>query len=376
MTGVSAALISGLPVMDVAGRLRRARAAVVELGCDALLVSSLVNVRYLCGFTGSAGLLVIGPDDAVLVTDGRYATQAPAEIAAAAVPVRVEVRPASDQGQVLAELARGWRRLGLEAEHITWGRQRHFARTWAGAVELVATDGLVESLRLRKDAGELARIAAAAHIADQALQNVRGALDAGPTEAELALDLDMEMRRLGASAPAFETIVAAGPNGAEPHHHPSSRRVEPGDLVVVDFGARLDGYCSDMTRCLWAGAGPEPVPARLAGILEVVLAAQAAGVATVADGRPAAEVDRACRQVIEAAGLGEFFVHSTGHGVGLDVHEAPWAAAASEDILLSGQVVTVEPGVYIPGFGGARIEDTVVVTGSGCEVLTTTPKQA
>ena len=304
--------------------------------------------------------------------------------------------PASGQGEVLARLVGGAHRLGLEAEHISWGRQRQFARTWAGGVELVATEGLVEGLRQRKDAGELARIATAARIADQALESVRGLLDtkstgtkstgtgssgsgstgSGSTEAGLALALDTEMRRLGASAPAFETIVAAGPNGAEPHHHPSSRPIERGDLVVVDFGARFDGYCSDMTRCLWAGDGPGRAPARLATVLSVVLAAQEAGVGAVGDGVPAADVDRACRRVVEEAGMGEYFVHSTGHGVGLDIHEAPWARAASGDILCSGQVVTVEPGVYIPGLGGARIEDTVVVTGSGCEVLTLTPKQA
>jgi Xaa-Pro aminopeptidase len=377
--------------MDVPGRLRRLRGAMSEQGCEALLISHLVNVRYLSGFSGSAGVLVVRADDVVLVTDGRYATQAPAELEAAGAPVEVEVAPGTAQGEVIARLVGGAHRLGLEAEHISWGRQRQFARTWAADVELVATEGLVEGLRRRKDAGELARIATAARIADQALQSVRGLLDANPTdigptgigltgigltEAGLALALDTEMRRLGASAPAFETIVAAGPNGAEPHHHPSPRPIERGELVVVDFGARFEGYCSDMTRCLWAGDGPGPAPNGLATVLSVVLAAQEAGVGAVADGVPAAEIDRACRRVIEDAGMGEYFVHSTGHGVGLDIHEAPWARAVSDDILCSGQVVTVEPGVYIPGLGGARIEDTVVVTGSGCEVLTLTPKQA
>jgi len=377
--------------MDVPGRLRRLRGAMSEQGCEALLISHLVNVRYLSGFSGSAGVLVVRTDDVVLVTDGRYATQAPAELEAAGAPVEVEVAPGTAQGEVIARLVGGAHRLGLEAEHISWGRQRQFARTWAADVELVATEGLVEGLRRRKDAGELARIATAARIADQALQSVRGLLDANPTdigptgigltgigltEAGLALALDTEMRRLGASAPAFETIVAAGPNGAEPHHHPSPRPIERGELVVVDFGARFEGYCSDMTRCLWAGDGPGPAPNGLATVLSVVLAAQEAGVGAVADGVPAAEIDRACRRVIEDAGMGEYFVHSTGHGVGLDIHEAPWARAVSDDILCSGQVVTVEPGVYIPGLGGARIEDTVVVTGSGCEVLTLTPKQA
>ncbi len=365
-----------LPAMDVAGRLGRLRAAMEERGCDALLVCNLANIRYLSGFTGSAALLVVRAGDAVLVTDGRYATQAPSELEAAGAPVGVEVRPASQQGDLLAELAGGPGRLGLEAEHISWGRQRRFRETWARDVELVATKDLVERLRQRKDGGELARIAAAAHIADQALENVRGILDGTPTEKDLALALDTEMRRLGAAGPAFETIVAAGPSAAEPHHHASPRPIEPGDLVVVDFGARVDGYCSDMTRCLWAGGGPHGAPADLVDLLGVVRAAQEAGVGAVADGVPAVDVDRACRELVGAAGMGEYFVHGTGHGVGLDIHEAPWVGAASEDILCSGQVVTVEPGVYIPGLGGARIEDTVVVTGSGCEVLTLTPKQA
>ena len=369
-----------MPAMDVPGRLSRLRAAMGGHGHEALLVSNLVNIRYLSGFRGSAALLLVRPDDAVLVTDGRYATQARAELERAGVAARVEVRPAHQQGEVLGELARGLARLGLEGEHVSWGLQRRFSQSWASDIELVATKDLVEQLRQGKDAGELARVAAAARTADHALQNVRGMLDAGRSECDFALALDTEMRRLGAAGPAFETIVAAGPNGAEPHHHPSPRPVGRGELVVVDFGAVVDGYCSDMTRSLWAGPGPGPGagrgPAELARAYSVVLAAQEAGLAAVADGAAAAEVDRACREVVGAAGMGEYFVHGTGHGVGLDIHEAPWVGAASEDILCSGQVVTVEPGVYIPGLGGARIEDTVVVTGSGCEVLTLTPKQA
>ena len=379
MTEVSAHLLD-MPAMDVPGRLSRLRAAMGGHGPEALLVSNLVNIRYLSGFSGSAALLLVRPDDAVLVTDGRYATQARAELERAGVAARVEVRPAHQQGEVLGELARGLARLGLEGEHVSWGLQRRFSQSWASDIELVATKDLVEQLRQGKDAGELARVAAAARTADHALQNVRGMLDAGRSECDFALALDTEMRRLGAAGPAFETIVAAGPNGAEPHHHPSPRPVGRGELVVVDFGAVVDGYCSDMTRSLWAGPGPGPGagrgPAELARAYSVVLAAQEAGLAAVADGAAAVEVDRACREVVGAAGMGEYFVHGTGHGVGLDIHEAPWVGAASEDILCSGQVVTVEPGVYIPGLGGARIEDTVVVTGSGCEVLTLTPKQA
>jgi Xaa-Pro aminopeptidase len=236
-------------------------------------------------------------------------------------------------------------------------------------------------LRVHKSQAELARLAAAAAVADGALATVEAGLAGAsgcadlPTEAGLALALDTEMRRLGADAPAFATIVASGPSGAEPHHRPGDRRLAPGDLVVVDFGAVVEGYCSDMTRVLVVG-GPDGVPAELRRAAAVVLAAQDAGLSAVGDGVPAAEVDRACREVVEAAGLGDLFVHGTGHGVGLDIHEAPSVARTSADILSCGQVVTVEPGVYIPGLGGVRTEDTVVVTEAGCQILTLTPKQA
>jgi Xaa-Pro aminopeptidase len=361
--------------MDQAGRTKRAREAMATAGCDALLVSNLVNVRYLTGFSGSAGMLLIRPDDAILVTDGRYATQAPAELARAGAVAEVRALPAADQLGVVAELTLATPRVGLEADHITWGRQRHYVRGWARGRKLVATTGLVEGLRQRKDAGEVARIAGAAAIADRAFASVCPMLEQGLTEAEVALALDTEMRRLGAEAPAFDTIVASGPNGAEPHHRPSSRPVAPGDLVVLDFGARVEGYCSDMTRTVRAGGGAS-LPDELRRVVTAVLASQDAGLSAVRDGARGSEVDRACREVVEAAGWGDFFMHGTGHGVGLDIHEAPSLARPSKDILCSGHVVTVEPGVYIPGLGGARTEDTVVVTDAGCEVLTLTPKQA
>ncbi len=234
------------------------------------------------------------------------------------------------------------------------------------------TIGLVESLRRVKDAGELARLQAAATIADAALAGVRPLMEDAPTEAAFGLALDTEMRRLGASGPSFETIVASGPNGAMPHHRPDGRRIAPGEPVVLDFGATVDGYCSDMTRTVWVG---ELGDADLQRAVEVVAESQAAGVATVAPGVACADVDRACRSVIAAAGWEERFVHGTGHGVGLDIHEAPSVAATSTDTLAGGHVVTVEPGVYLPGLGGVRIEDTVVVDDDGgCYPLTLTPK--
>lgn len=361
--------------MDLAKRAEMARLRMGEAGCDALLVSNLVNVRYLTGFSGSAGMLLLRPDDAVLVTDGRYALQAPAELARSGAAAHVHAVPGADQLALWPELTAGLATVGLEADHITWAHQRLYARRWGRGKKLVPTTALVEGLRVRKDAGEVARIAAAAAIADKAFAVVAAMLEGGPTEGELAAALDAEMRRLGADAAAFDTIVASGPNGAEPHHHPGGRRVGLGDLVVVDFGARVDGYCSDMTRTVRAGAS-EDVGEELRLVATVVLASQDAGLSAVRDGAAGSEVDRACREVVEASGWGEYFVHGTGHGVGLDIHEAPSLARSSADILSSGQVVTVEPGVYVPGLGGARTEDTVVVNDAGCEVLTLTPKQA
>lgn len=361
--------------MDVADRLRRARELVAEAGCEALIVSNLANVRYLTGFTGSAATLYLSGKDAVLLTDGRYAVQAPGELARSGAEAEVRAVGAGDQQAVLAQLCAGVARLGLEAEHVTWGRQRRVAEACGPGTELVPTTCLVEQLRSRKGPGELARVAAAAAIADRAFEVVGAQICPGATEVEVAVALEAEMRRQGADGPAFDTIVASGPNAAEPHHRPVTRSLAPGELVVVDFGARVDGYCSDMTRTVVVG-DLEDVPRELRRALAVVAASQEAGLCAVRSGVAGAEVDRACREVVEASGLGELFVHGTGHGVGLDIHEQPSLAGPSKDILCSGQVVTVEPGVYIPGVGGARTEDTVVVTEAGCECLTLTPKQA
>jgi len=222
-----------------------------------------------------------------------------------------------------------------------------------------------------KDDGEQDRIEAAATIADRALAEVLDLLRDGRTEAEIALALDSAMRRLGAQAPAFETIVAGGPNAAKPHARPSPRPVGQGEMVVIDFGATVDGYRSDMTRTFCVG---EP-DAKASRVYEVVRASQAAGVDAVAAGRPAAEVDAACRDLIGEAGWRDAFVHGTGHGVGLDIHEAPAVSATSTDTLSAASVVTVEPGIYLPGETGVRIEDTVVVTSQGCRALTRFPKE-
>lgn len=364
-----AALLADLEAMDVPSRLVGLRAALVEADVEALLVTSLVNIRYLTGFTGSAGLLLVRPDDATFVTDGRYRDQATEQLAAHEVRARVEIA-GSDQREVVAGAAEGIVRLGLEADRVTWADQQAYAETWFPFAELVATSGLVEDLRLVKDPGEVARIGAAAVIADTALARVRHLLDDGLTEREFGLALDTEMRHLGASGPSFETIVASGPNGARPHARPSDRRIGNGDLVVLDFGAVVDGYCSDISRTIMVGR-PSATQRRL---IEVVSEAQAAGVEAVRAGVSAAAVDAAARRVIDDAGWGEAFVHATGHGVGLEIHEAPRVASTSDATLVDGNVVTVEPGVYLPGHGGARVEDTVLVTADGCRALTQAPK--
>ncbi|MBS1839058.1 MAG: aminopeptidase P family protein [Actinobacteria bacterium] len=357
--------------MDVATRLVRLVETFDDLGCDALVVSHLTNVRYLTGFTGSAALLLVTHGGTLFVTDGRYRDRSAEELAAAGVDAEIRI-VAAEPDAVVAEAAAaaGARRIALEAAHVSWSAQRRWAGELVGDLDLIPADGAVERLRLLKDAGEVARIRAACAIADAALGNVRPQLLERPTESAFAAALDAEMRALGAADVSFETIVAAGPNGAKPHHTPSDRVIVEGDLVVIDFGALVDGYHSDMTRTVAVGeVGEERMR-----MLDVVLEAQAAGVSAVHAGVDAAVVDQACRQVIDDAGWGEAFLHSTGHGVGLDIHEEPRVGARSTATLDADQVVTVEPGVYLSGLGGVRIEDTVLVVEGGCDRLTLAPK--
>jgi Xaa-Pro aminopeptidase len=357
--------------VSVADRLAGLRRVIGDEG--SLLVSSLTNIRYLTGFTGSAGMLFVFPGAAVLLTDGRYEEQAARQISSTGTSVSVAVASRPEQKKRAAALVaeRGPERLSLEADHITWAQKEAFADDWFPSVVLCPTSGLVEGLRQVKDGEEIASLADAASKADAALAQVRPLLERGPTESTFGRTLDNAMRELGASGPSFETIVASGPNAAMPHHRPTSRRIEPGEPVVLDFGAVVDGYCSDMTRTVWVGHLDDP---QLRRAYEVVRAAQAAGVAKIRPGVACADVDRACREVIAEAGWSERFVHGTGHGVGLDIHEAPSVSSASTDTLVVGHVVTVEPGVYLPGLGGIRIEDTLVVTEDGCRPLTSTAK--
>jgi Xaa-Pro aminopeptidase len=344
-----------LAPMDVRSRLGRLRAALHDSSVDALLVTNLRNVRYLSGFTGSAGFLVITAHGAQLVTDGRYDTQGAAELEASGAPIDLLIA-GHDQREVAVDVVirAGVRRLALEARAVTWAEQRTYASEWFPDLELVATDGLVETLRIHKDAGEVARIERAAQIADDAFAAVRRGMLDGPSETEVAIALDAEIRRRGGSGVAFDTIVASGPNAAMPHHRPGARVLTRGDLVVVDFGAVVEGYRSDMTRTVALGE-PSTEQRRL---LDAVAAAQAAGVEAIGPGVAAAAVDAACRNLLRDRGLDTWFVHGTGHGVGLDIHEAPMVNARATATLTAGHVVTVEPGVYVPGLGGVRVEDT------------------
>ena len=363
--------LNDLAPMDVAARAGRLQALLGGADLDALLVTNLTNIRYLTGFTGSAALLLVLPGSLTLVTDGRYGQQATDQLAAAGVHAGIEVsgteqRKIASSAVAAADVAK----LGLEADAVTWAAQQTYASTWFPDVDLRPTTGLVAGLRLLKDDGEVDRIAAACAVADVALAEVRPRLADRPTETEFGLELDTAMRRLGAEDVSFETIVASGPNGAKPHHRPGHRTIAEGDLVVIDFGALVDGYHSDMTRTIMVGT-PSATQQRM---VDVVAESQAVGVAAVADGVPAVDVDKACRQVIDAAGWGDAFLHGTGHGVGLDIHEDPRVGQTSTAMLASRCVVTVEPGVYLPDHGGVRIEDTVVVTPDGCRPVTLTHK--
>ncbi|MEP6625544.1 MAG: aminopeptidase P family protein, partial [Acidimicrobiia bacterium] len=362
------AVVVNLTPLAIGGRMDRLRARVDDI--DALLVTRLVNVRYLTGFTGSAAMLLVTRAGATFVTDGRYRDQSADQLDAAGVTADIAIGlTQADQRAALATAADGVARLGLEADGVTWAQQRDFAAWFPGAT-LVATDGLVDGLRMVKEPGEVDRIRAACAIADDALEALLPTLAAGPTERDFALRLEFAMRERGASAVSFDPIVASGPNGAKPHARPGDRVIDAGELVVIDFGCIVDGYCSDMTRTVSVGA-PSPEARR---VCDTVLDAQQQGCDAVAVGVECAAVDRASRAAIETAGWGDAFIHGTGHGVGLEIHESPRVASTSTGTLDAGHVVTVEPGVYLPGIGGVRIEDTLVVTAEGSRALTLFPK--
>jgi Xaa-Pro aminopeptidase len=348
-------------------RADRLTAALPELGADLIVVTSLVNVRYLTGYTGSNGLALVGPDTRAFITDFRYAEQSAAEVD----PGFDRRIAALDLLEAIEEvLPGGALRLAFEDGHVTVRSHRRLRDVMPDRVELVAGGDAVDGLRRVKDTAELDHIRAAAELADDALREILEQGLSGRTEVEVATALEHAMGARGARAASFDSIVAAGAHGALPHARPRDERIGAGELVVIDWGAELDGYCSDCTRTVATGALDEQATAAY----ELVLAAQLAGLDAVRAGVGGREADAAARAVINDGGHAEHFGHGLGHGVGMEVHEAPRLSQRSEDVLGSGDVVTVEPGVYLPGRFGIRIEDLVVVAESGREILTSLPK--
>jgi Xaa-Pro aminopeptidase len=362
------------------------RDLLVQREVDAMLVTGLINIRYLTGFTGSNAALLVhawddGPDDerrTVICTDGRYLTQ----VADQVPDLRAEIARAC--ARRLIELTGEWKlgRLGFESHSVTVDEHRSYLELRSG-VELVARPGLVEQLRVVKDAHEVAMLRAACAAADAGLAALleRGGIRVDRTERQVARELEWLMFEHGAEAVGFETIVAAGANSAIPHHRPTDSVLRAGDFVKIDFGAKVGGYHSDMTRTFVLGA-PKQWQREL---YDLVWRAQAAGRAALRPGAELTAVDAAARSVIEDAGYGELFLHGLGHGVGLQIHEAPWLAKPQPGAepatrpggaatLIGGAAVTVEPGVYFSGRGGVRIEDTLVVREQEPELLTLTTK--
>ncbi len=353
-----------------ASRATALRDIMVNQQFDCFFVTNLSNVRYLTGYSGSNGTVVVTADHMILLTDGRYAEQSAIQIAEYSASATVCVGNRLVHLDVVAATVAPTGRVAFEEGDVTVARHKDLQAHWFTNAELVGVESVIEELRCVKDHAELARIELAARIADEALYAVRPLLLSEPTEQAVALALENEMRRRGAQGPAFDTIVASGPNGAKAHHEPSERTIQIGDLVVIDFGAKVDGYRSDITRTFSIGH----MSAQHHEMYDVVRIAQALGVAAVRDGIPTKDVDAACRDSITASGYGDYFTHGTGHGVGIDIHELPRVGINVPDTLATRQVVTVEPGVYLPGVGGVRIEDSVVVTAHGCRPVTNFPK--
>ena len=357
------------------GRVDRLAGLVAERELDLLLVGDLVspgdsgpdaiaNLRWLTGFSGTSGLAVVGPQERVFLTDFRYTARAAREVSS-------DFECATVDRNLIVDAAKRLRgRVGYDDAHTSVKNLRRLEEETENA-ELVAAGGLVEKLRRRKDSWEIEMIAKAARVADAALEAVFEQGVVGRTEREIMLDLHHRMRELGADDPSFPAIVAAGESSALPHHDSSDRKVRAGELLLIDFGAKAGGYCSDGTRTVATGE----VDGEVADVYELVRAAQEKGLEAVRAGISGRDADDAARQPIAAAGYAERFGHGLGHGVGLEVHEAPRLSQKSDQMLEPGDVVTVEPGVYIPERFGVRIEDLVAVTEDGCRNFSGVPKE-
>ena len=341
-----------------------------DVGVEALVVTDLVDIRWLTGFTGSNGWVVVRADSTTLGTDTRYGDRAAAETEGSAVEV-IALQQRAELSAALAATA-GLGNVGLDARSVTHAQWT----TLSGDLTLVSVDSPIATAREVKDAAEIERIEAAASAADAALSEVEhmvfGTLDFPVTEADIRDELEHRMRRHGADDRSYDTIVATGPDhAARPHHEVGRRTIVEGDTVVIDVGALVEGYHSDMTRSYVVG---EPT-AQQREIYELVRMSHAAGLDALGPGVTATAVDSACREVFVAAGYGDWYLHGTGHGVGLQIHESPFHSQASNEVIRAGNVVTVEPGLYRGGFGGIRIEDLAVVTTDGHRLLTRHPKR-
>ena len=358
--------------MDYKGRQRRLLESLHSNRLDGLLVTHLPNIRYLCGFTGSAGALLISDKKNVFFTDGRYRTQGRAEVQGCTVVVSKK-GPLADCAEWLRanrSRRRKRRRIGIESEHFTVAEHTRLAAILPRDSLLRPATALIERSRMVKDAEEIAQIRSAVLLGANLFDIILTTIRPGVRESEVAAELEYAARKAGAEGMSFPTIIAGGTRSSLPHGRASEAAISSRGFVVCDFGVILAGYCSDMTRTVYVGR-----PTDEAGrIYEAVRQAQQAAIETVRPGITVGEVDRAARKLLKKSNLDRYFTHSTGHGVGLEIHEPPRIAAGQAEILRPGMVITIEPGVYIPGKFGVRIEDMVVVTEQGCQVLTPTSK--
>ncbi len=362
--------------MDYKLRQNELRGSLASSRLDGLLVSHLPNIRYLCGFTGSAGLLLVEEAGSTFYTDVRYDTQAREEVKDAKVIIARKALPNAFGERVGARRkskAKGWT-IGIEAEHLTVAEGKRLADMLPSGMRLRNAPALVEKARMVKDEEELGLIRAAVRLGATLFDQVLEVLRPGVTEAEVAAAMEYAARRAGAEGMSFPTIIASGARSALPHGRASEQALASGGFVVCDFGVILGGYCSDQTRTVWVGVASGKPAEEARHAYESVREAQLAAIAAVRPGVSTGEVDAAARKVLRRAGLGRYFTHSTGHGVGLEIHEAPRVAAGQKEVLKPGMVITIEPGVYFPGKWGVRIEDMVAVNEAGCEVLTPTSK--
>jgi Xaa-Pro aminopeptidase len=357
--------------MNFLARQKKLREQLAVTGPDALLVSHLANIRYLCGFTGSAGLLLVEEAGSRFFTDVRYDRQGREEVQGARVTIarKALLNALGEWIGARRKRAKRWT-IGIEAEHLTVAERKRLVDLLPSGVRLRNASALVERARMVKEDEELGLIRAAVRLGATLFDRALKILRPGVKECELAAEMEYMARRAGVEEMSFPTIIASGARSALPHGRATGQVIAPGGFVVCDFGVILAGYCSDQTRTVWVGTAPEE--ARNA--YESVREAQEAAIAAARPGVSVGEVDAAARKVLRTAGLGRYFTHSTGHGVGLEIHEAPRVAAGQREVLKPGMVITIEPGVYFPGKWGVRIEDMVAVGEGGCEVLTPTSK--